>query len=64
MTAGGFGVGRAIAKGLADQGAVVHICDRDPSLVSDMTRPSENLGATAADIADPSASTGCFRPQS
>jgi len=61
VTAGGSGIGRAIAEGLADQGAAVHICDRDPALVSDMTRPSENLGATIADVADPDAVDRMFQ---
>ena len=55
VTAGGSGIGRAIALAFAGQGAQVQICDVDPDLVEQMDRPDLGLGALGADVADEAA---------
>ncbi|MEM7225951.1 MAG: SDR family oxidoreductase [Pseudomonadota bacterium] len=60
VTAGGGGIGRAIASAFAGQGAQVQICDIDPEAVAAMNRPNEGLGAVVADVADEGAVAGLF----
>jgi len=52
VTAGGAGIGRAIAEVLTGRGALVHVGDIDPDRVRDMQRPDQRLGATLADVGD------------
>lgn len=49
VTAGASGIGRAIARALAAQGARVAICDVDRAALD---RAADDLGAEAAEIAD------------
>ncbi len=51
VTAGGSGIGRAIAETLAANGAAVFTCDIDSGLVDDVK--SERIDAVRADVADP-----------
>ena len=58
VTAGGSGIGRAIAETLAANGAAVFTCDIAADLV-DAVR-GERVGAVAADVADPAAVDALF----
>jgi NAD(P)-dependent dehydrogenase (short-subunit alcohol dehydrogenase family) len=51
VTAGGSGIGRAIAQAFHDNGARVHVCDIAPEALEECRRAG--LGATLADVADP-----------
>jgi NAD(P)-dependent dehydrogenase (short-subunit alcohol dehydrogenase family) len=51
VTAGGSGIGRAIAQTFHDNGARVHVCDIAPETLDDCKRAG--FGATLADVADP-----------
>ena len=51
VTAGGSGIGRAIAETLAANGAAVFTCDIEPGLVDDVQ--GGEIGAVVADVADP-----------
>lgn len=53
VTAGGSGIGRAIAKTLAANGAAVFTCDVDRALVE--AAKGAGSGAVVADVADPAA---------
>src|SRR4051812_674973 len=50
VTAGGTGIGRAIAQTFHDNGAKVHVCDILPDAVEECRKAG--LGATLADVAD------------
>ena len=60
VTAGGSGIGRAIALAFAGRGAQVQVCDLDPARVAEMDRPAEGLGAVQADVADEAAVARLF----
>ena len=47
ITAGGSGIGWAIAKAFADSGARVHICDIDKRALDNVNTPEEYAQARA-----------------
>jgi len=53
ITAGGAGLGRAMAGAFYAAGARVHVCDIDPEALADAKRQWPELGATLTDVADP-----------
>ena len=53
ITAGGAGIGRAIASAFRAAGARVHICDVDPKALADTKDAWPELGTTLTDVADP-----------
>lgn len=55
VTAAGSGIGWAIAKAFAEQGAAVHICDRDEASLDHVTREHPGIGAAHVDMADEAA---------
>jgi NAD(P)-dependent dehydrogenase (short-subunit alcohol dehydrogenase family) len=52
ITAGGSGIGWAIAKAFADSGAKVHICDVDESALGEVAKELPQIAATALDVTD------------
>lgn len=53
ITAGGAGIGRAIAGAFLAAGARVHVCDIDAEALADARDQWPELGTTRADVADP-----------
>lgn len=54
VTAGGSGIGHAIAKAFVDQGARVHICDVSDGMLSGGLAKLSGATGTLADVAEPS----------
>jgi NAD(P)-dependent dehydrogenase (short-subunit alcohol dehydrogenase family) len=52
ITAGGSGIGWAIAKAFADNGAKVHICDVDERALGEATEKYPQIAATHLDVSD------------
>ncbi len=52
ITAGGAGIGRAIAGAFCRAGARVHVCDIDAEALADAEEQWPELGTTLADVAD------------
>ncbi|MGE4246256.1 MAG: SDR family oxidoreductase [Parvibaculaceae bacterium] len=52
VTAAGSGIGWAIAKAFADEGAAVHICDANEALLGKVTEEHPGIGAAHVDVAD------------
>lgn len=52
ITAGGAGIGRAIAGAFCKAGARVHVCDIDAEALADAEEQWPELGTTLADVAD------------
>ena len=53
VTAGGQGIGYAIATAFLQSGAQVHICDVDEERLADCRAKWPELGTTTADVSDP-----------
>lgn len=53
ITAGGAGIGRAIAGAFCTAGARVHICDLDAEALADARNQWPELGTTVTDVAEP-----------
>jgi len=49
ITAGGAGIGRAIAEAFLDSGATIHIADIDSNAVAKLRLAHEGIGASVAD---------------
>jgi NAD(P)-dependent dehydrogenase (short-subunit alcohol dehydrogenase family) len=52
ITAGGSGIGWAIAKAFADSGAKVHICDVNEQALGEATEKYPQIAATHLDVSD------------
>ncbi|HYV87807.1 MAG TPA: SDR family NAD(P)-dependent oxidoreductase, partial [Candidatus Polarisedimenticolia bacterium] len=52
ITAGGSGIGLAIAKAFADSGAKVHICDVDKRALGEATKALPQIATRALDVTD------------
>jgi NAD(P)-dependent dehydrogenase (short-subunit alcohol dehydrogenase family) len=52
ITAGGSGIGWAIAKAFADSGAKVHICDVDEQALGEATEKYPQIAATHLDVSN------------
>jgi NAD(P)-dependent dehydrogenase (short-subunit alcohol dehydrogenase family) len=53
VTAGGAGIGRAIADAFVTAGAKVFVCDVDSAALEVMKRESATVGSCVADVSDP-----------
>lgn len=53
ITAGGQGIGKAIAEAFLGNGAQVHICDIDAERLANYQRERPALGVSTADVSDP-----------
>ncbi|MGH6952809.1 MAG: SDR family oxidoreductase [Alphaproteobacteria bacterium] len=53
VTAGGSGIGRAIAESFARAGARVHVCDIERRTLDELGAAEPAIGATLADVAEP-----------
>lgn len=53
VTAGGQGIGRAVAERFLEAGAEVAVCDVNAGLLQDLQATLPRLHTTAADVADP-----------
>jgi NAD(P)-dependent dehydrogenase (short-subunit alcohol dehydrogenase family) len=60
ITAGGSGIGWAIAKAFADDGAKVHICDIDEKALGAATEEYPQIAATHLDVSSEAAVDGWF----
>ena len=52
ITAGGSGIGLAIARAFLSAGAKVHVCDVDEAALSDLRTSTPEIAASRADVAD------------
>jgi NAD(P)-dependent dehydrogenase (short-subunit alcohol dehydrogenase family) len=60
ITAGGSGIGWAIARAFADSGAKVHICDVDERALGEATEKYPQIAATHVDVTDEEAVDAWF----
>ena len=60
VTGGGSGIGYAVAKAFAREGANVHLCDREENLVNQLSENEPGLTAHLADAADEDAVNQLF----
>lgn len=59
ITAGGSGIGLAIAKAFAENGARVHVCDVDADALGEVAKKHPQITARQLDVADEDA-IGCW----
>jgi len=52
VTAGGAGIGRAIAKTFLEHGARVHVCDVDEKALAELKKEAPAITQSVADVAD------------
>ena len=52
ITAGGAGIGLAIAEAFVRQDAQVHVCDLDPDALDELTERHPEIGASCLDVTD------------
>ncbi len=52
VTAGGAGIGKAIAQAFLDASARVHVCDIDAQALAAFRDAAPGIGVTVADVAD------------
>ncbi|MEK9661260.1 MAG: SDR family oxidoreductase [Alphaproteobacteria bacterium] len=55
VTAGGSGIGRAVAERFLAAGAAVHVCDVAPEMLDAATAANPGLTGSLADVGDPAA---------
>ena len=55
ITAGGAGIGLAIAEAFLRDGANVHVCDLDPDALDQLSERHPDIGATTLDVTDEAA---------
>jgi NAD(P)-dependent dehydrogenase (short-subunit alcohol dehydrogenase family) len=55
ITAGGAGIGRAIAEAFSDSGAKVHVCDVDARALRELVEARPGIIASTVDVSDESA---------
>jgi NAD(P)-dependent dehydrogenase (short-subunit alcohol dehydrogenase family) len=55
VTAGGSGIGKAIALSIAAAGGRVHVCDIDAALLEAVATEEAGISGTLADVSDPAA---------
>jgi NAD(P)-dependent dehydrogenase (short-subunit alcohol dehydrogenase family) len=60
VTAGAAGIGRAIARAFANDGARVHVCDLDEGALEAFTRECPEARVTRADVASVAEVDACF----
>ncbi|MEM7427531.1 MAG: SDR family oxidoreductase [Pseudomonadota bacterium] len=60
ITAGGAGIGRAVAEAFVRQGAHVHVCDLDQAALDELTELHADIGATVVDVTDEGAFDAWF----
>ena len=60
ITAGAGGIGRAIARAFAADGAMVHIADVDAEAVEAVTLEQERISGSVTDVSDPRAVAALF----
>jgi NAD(P)-dependent dehydrogenase (short-subunit alcohol dehydrogenase family) len=60
VTAGGNGIGRAIARRFADEGAKVHTCDVDEAALAELAKSDPAITATRCDVSDRSTVKNLF----
>ena len=53
VTAGGAGIGRAIAEAFSASGARVHVCDIDADSLASLGEEAPEIGRSLADVSDP-----------
>jgi NAD(P)-dependent dehydrogenase (short-subunit alcohol dehydrogenase family) len=60
ITAGGSGIGRAIAECFEAEGARVHVCDVVEDCLEELRRARPGIGGTIADVGDPAQVASLF----
>ncbi len=53
VTAGGAGIGLAIARAFRDAGAETYVCDSDPAALAALADSDPDIGAAPADVSEP-----------
>ena len=61
VTAGANGIGRAIARAFAAEGARVHVCDVDPAALNALAQSDPAITSSVCDVSDRDAVSRLFR---
>lgn len=61
VTAGGSGIGRAVAERFMAAGARAYICDIQPAMLDEALKANPGLGGTLADVAKPAEVEALFK---